>query len=259
MPDPVPEETPDRSSTRGGTFAAGGAPSQILAHEEFAISNPTTSAGDHTFTFTPRGSGNNTKTFTEDIQAGQSCKYSGRGIQAVSIDSSDSAVTWKAGPRGTIYAISGPKSAGGAGTAQSVTYHVATSILPGANATFQMAGLGSHLAITPLKSGKVRVSATVSLIAGASTNAPVVKWAFGTGAAPVAQAAATGTVPETVSGAVEGTVAGLSALNAAFTVSIVISGLTLGTAYWFDLQVFVKSTANDNASFYGGSVEELPA
>jgi hypothetical protein len=100
---------------------------------------------------------------------------------------------------------------------------------------YTMFGLGSTLKITPLKSGKVKFSISFFPsavgIASAMNN---YKLAYGSGAAPINGAAATGTV-------VGGVYTGGGAVAAASTPApivreIIVTGLTPGTQYWFDIQ-----------------------
>ena len=122
---------------------------------------------------------------------------------------------------------------------------------------FQMFGLGGTLKITPLKTGKVRF--TISFFPGGvgATATNSFKISYGSGAAPVNGAAATGTViGGTYSG---GAIVSVSATPAAVTRNVVVTGLSAGTAYWFDVQG-ARNTANTSVGLGGteSTVEELP-
>lgn len=95
-----------------------------------------------------------------------------------------------------------------------------------------MAGLA--VAATPSTSGKLLV--IISGVAGTQTGAVVctVSARYGTGTAPTNGAAVTGTASP------QGTVqcrapAAATTPATPFTLMFVVSGLTIGTAYWFDL------------------------
>lgn len=97
--------------------------------------------------------------------------------------------------------------------------------------SFKMMGLAG--ALTPLVSGRVRV--TISGYLGNNTNGDgcAVKIAYGTGSAPANGDAATGTVLGTF-------VTANSAVGGQqfpFSITYSVTGLTLSTAYWVDAQV----------------------
>lgn len=246
---------PDRSHTRGGTFATS-TPVTFVAQDEFVITNPVVSGGTHTFTFTPRGSGGTSQTFTETLEAGRSCRYSGRGIQSVSIDSTDSLVTWKAGPRGTVFAVSNPSTAGGASAvANTEQAFIAT---PSAGGSAQMGGLGAAgnltnaLVMTPLKSGKVRLTVMLDWQQAASGDVLTGFARHGTGAPPAKNAAASGTQDTEF---LDNQASGIG-VQKTITVDVVIPGLTVGTAYWFDISMTITQ-ATDAVEILSASIEEL--
>ena len=92
-------------------------------------------------------------------------------------------------------------------------------------------GLGSTITFTPVKSGKVMLMITGSIANNTASDGAKVQARFGTGAAPANGAAPTGTA--------SGNQPTLTVADAAgkipFCVCVILSGLTLGTAYWFDL------------------------
>lgn len=94
--------------------------------------------------------------------------------------------------------------------------------------TPHMAGISSGVsAITPAASGTVLVIAVGGAVAGGANY--LVQLAYGTGNGPVGGAAATGTPigPQQIS-----TTGNVST----FGVSALLSGLTIGQPYWFDLR-----------------------
>jgi hypothetical protein len=98
-----------------------------------------------------------------------------------------------------------------------------------------MMGMGATCHITPSYSGRIKfeiVGALQNSVIGTTT--AILK--FGTGAAPANGAAATGT---SLGNNVSGT-SGVAAADAPFIAPGIITGLTPGTAYWFDLLLLVS-------------------
>jgi hypothetical protein len=103
-----------------------------------------------------------------------------------------------------------------------------------------MMGMGATCTLTPVYSTRVKVTFTGTLnsTGGFATFAG---FRFGTGVAPSNAAAVTGTqVAATMSIAGAGT----SSQSAPFTISVIITGLTAGTAYWFDLAMHTGNASN---------------
>jgi len=96
-------------------------------------------------------------------------------------------------------------------------------------ASLTMGGFGSSWALTPSSTGRVRVLIT-GYINNSAVGGAVFTPRYGTGAAPVATAAVTGTAPITTDYAVTATTA-----TVPFTIYYEVTGLTLATAYWFDI------------------------
>jgi hypothetical protein len=123
--------------------------------------------------------------------------------------------------------------------------------------SYLMFGLGSIIHIIPLKSGKVRF--TIGFYpSGVGTNGlNNYKVAYGSGAAPINGAAATGTVG---GGTHQGGAAiSLSSTTAMIIRNIIVTGLTLNTAYWFDVQGAKYSTNTSlGMSNIEATLEELP-
>jgi len=254
-----PLDEPDRELTSGGDFSnTGGGNGPVhygnqqlpfIAREEGAIDN--TGSTNHVFTVTVRGGGNQAS-YKLVLNAGLSVKLSGRGIIGVTIDNADNLVIWRKGPRGSVFAIANPSQAGGASTV--VHDFAGTVITPNANATFQQGGLGAQLAITPQKTGTVKVTVNVVLTASTTAHSVQVKGSSGTGSAPAQGAAATGTATDLIGQLLP---TGASCVWAG-PVTFVVSGLALGTAVWFDLQLSVTADATDSVVANLASAEELP-
>lgn len=111
-----------------------------------------------------------------------------------------------------------------------------------------MMGLGSSCTITPTTS-RVLVFINGDYFNSANTNSVSLTLKYGTGAAPTNGAAVTGTT----AGAV--TIGNVGAINIGtiFTRTALITGLTPGTAYWFDiyLAVFTAGTVGLNSLTFG--------
>jgi hypothetical protein len=125
------------------------------------------------------------------------------------------------------------------------------------NNAFRMFGLGSTIVITPLKSGKVQLIIKY-MPGGTGTNGMnSYKIVYGTGVAPANGAAASGTiVGGTDSG---GTTIAVAGTPPSIVRTIIVTGLTLNTAYWFDVQG-AKNSGNSAVSMSGieCTLVELP-
>jgi hypothetical protein len=101
-------------------------------------------------------------------------------------------------------------------------------------ATFRMFGLGSTFAITPLKTGKVRFTLSYAPGGVGTVGLNSFKICYGTGAAPANGVAASGTVVgRTDSG---GAIMSVNATPALVNRNVIVTGLSVGTSYWFDVQ-----------------------
>lgn len=104
-----------------------------------------------------------------------------------------------------------------------------------------MMGLGATCKITPVTSGRVRMGIRGALGNTAATITSNSQFKYGTGTAPANAAASTGT---SVGGNIGVTSpAGASAVSA-FAQEAVLSGLTVGTQYWFDIALGVNAGAS---------------
>lgn len=148
-----------------------------------------------------------------------------------------------------------PSAAAGGGGAATVptTSLGAIANYVGFGASATMFGCGSIATITPKKSGIVKVTFTFYTQTGPSNS----EWqgAYGTGAAPAQGAAATGTTVATLQTASTVTIGTIAIMPAEYT--MIVSGLALGTAYWFDLQVIGDGASNEMLHMQV-AVEELP-
>jgi hypothetical protein len=260
------EALPDRESTRGGTFssAAENTLPQLLASEEFVISNQDTVA--HVFTFSPRGATGGTSTFTESIPAGVACKYSGRGIQTVTIDSASAVVYWKAGPRGTVFPLSNPSGAAGGGAAASVQKAIEAASSVSSAHMYGLGTGGSAWTYKPLKSGIVRVTWDAFMLGSGDASATFTMELLPTyGDSGVVAAPAAGAAPP--GGSVQpGSGMGLNPTLAAAVINswnqhdsyTVILFLTAGHTYWFDFEASYNGMTAVALGDAQISFEELP-
>lgn len=108
---------------------------------------------------------------------------------------------------------------------------------PASTSVFAMQGLAG--AITPTRSGKVLITVSGTVIAPTGTtvdNGIAYQISYGTGTAPVNAAALTGTQVGTVQTSTQAVASTAAAdVNVPFSTSVVVTGLTLSTAYWIDL------------------------
>jgi hypothetical protein len=102
------------------------------------------------------------------------------------------------------------------------------------SATGQMCGFGvSQARLAPTTSTRLLVTFTGNWSqAGAANSTMTMDMRFGTGSGPAANAAVTGT--QAGSAIVVGQANG-AGISSSFSLSAIISGLTAGTTYWFDL------------------------
>lgn len=114
-------------------------------------------------------------------------------------------------------------------------------------------GLGGSIAFTPIKSGKVMLNISGSISNSVAGDGAKVQARFGTGAAPANGAAPTGTATgnqPTLNASPVG-------LKVPFNVCVIISALTIGTAYWFDLLLTAITGGNASITDLTATVAEL--
>jgi len=115
-----------------------------------------------------------------------------------------------------------------------------------------MMGLGGTCKITPVYSSRVEIRFQGSLANTTSTQLVSLGARFGTGTAPSNGAAASGT---TVGSVVTGWVAANNGQLPFGGVGGIITGLTPGTAYWFDLTALVSSGTGSLANISFSAME----
>lgn len=106
-----------------------------------------------------------------------------------------------------------------------------------ANTTGLMMGLGSTCTITPTKSGVVQLN-FVGTVVNSSTGGCGFGIRYGTGSAPANAAANTGTTLGTSATATPSS----ASIGLPFPLIGVVSGLTINTAYWFDINLGAITT-----------------
>ena len=123
--------------------------------------------------------------------------------------------------------------------------------------TAQVLGLGTLATYAPQFLPRVKVCITGGLV-NSSTNLATVKIILGTGTPPAAGTSAT------AAGIIIGAISFTSSVIAAdeanvvpFTAYGVFGGLTLGTAYWFDLSVAAAGSQTETFSTINMTVEEV--
>lgn len=116
--------------------------------------------------------------------------------------------------------------------------------------TALMVGSGSVWKLTPASTGNVRVRLTgTSLATGGGGQFGI---NYGTGTAPVQGAAVTGTVGNTFIPSFGAVVSG-----SPITVEFEVTGLTIGTAYWFDGRLNALTAGTATIFFCGIIIEEF--
>lgn len=103
-------------------------------------------------------------------------------------------------------------------------------------ATLKMNGLGAAAApcsITPTSSGKVVFTVTGDVTNSTILDGAAILLAYGTGAAPANAGAAAGTLIS----ATRGPAVAVAAQKQGFALTASATGLTVNTAYWYDLQI----------------------
>ena len=93
------------------------------------------------------------------------------------------------------------------------------------------AGLGGAATITPAKSGRVLILITGTAYNNTLLDGVTVQVRTGTGTAPINGAALTGTAR----GAALSMISSTANAYCAFTAAVLVTGLTVGTAYWIDV------------------------
>lgn len=107
-----------------------------------------------------------------------------------------------------------------------------------------MMGLGTSCHITPIYSTRVKLEFFGNMTNSSNGNTSSTLAKFGTGTAPANGVAVTGT---TVGTTIAGT-PGVSGANYPFATGGIITGLTPGTAYWFDLDSFASAGTNTQSN-----------
>lgn len=137
-----------------------------------------------------------------------------------------------------------------------------------ANATFQsttltptgtasvatpiMMGLGSTCKLTPVYSGRIRVKFDGNL-SNSGAAASFTQARFGTGTAPANAAAAAGTIV----GVQVNAFSPVGTASVPFSNGGIITGLTVGTAYWFDQGTSVQSSGTATILAVTCSIDEF--
>ncbi len=112
----------------------------------------------------------------------------------------------------------------------------ASSTFNTSSATYVMAGMAKSF--TPLGTGKIAITVSGTLYNTTAGQGATYRLRYGTGSAPSSGAAETGTAVGTARLITSVGAGG----NVGFTIAEVLSGLTVGTAYWFDLEVMTSGS-----------------
>lgn len=144
-----------------------------------------------------------------------------------------------------VYATSGSLKSGGAAAGATAQSSVASPTAPNSTANFTMQALAGS--ITPKTTGNILITISGTIISSAALvdQGIIVQISYGTGAAPTANAALTGTqvgAQQQWTNLVAATAA--ADVHVPFSVTAVVSSLVLGTAYWLDLAAKAVTTAS---------------
>lgn len=123
---------------------------------------------------------------------------------------------------------------------QNVSYFTPANPTGTTSTTGVMMGLA--LTFTPKKTGRVKVYVSFNITNNTAGDGATAQLAYGTGTAPTNGAAVTGTAI----GQAQSAVAASASQPEGITLVAVVTGLTVGTAYWFD--VILKAVTGGTAS-----------
>ena len=115
--------------------------------------------------------------------------------------------------------------------------------------------MGLAIAFTPSKTGIVKISITGLASNATAADGATAQIAYGTGTAPANGAAKTGTVE----GSLLSVLSSAAAQNQAIAMMARVSGLTVGTAIWVDLQVAAVTGGTSSVTNLTVVIEELLA
>jgi hypothetical protein len=173
-------------------------------------------------------------------EEGKGTYNTGTGVLArttIIASSTGSKVSFSAAPQVALVALADDLMPMGIGAAVQASPTTPTGTT---SATDKMMGLGSTCAVTPTISGRLKVEFFGALLSTGGFSSTL-KVYYGTGSAPANGAAVTGTQlgnRSTLAGS------GTSNLTSLFANGGVVTGLTVGTAYWFDLAMNSSNVAN---------------
>ncbi|MEM3828459.1 MAG: hypothetical protein QXP36_04510 [Conexivisphaerales archaeon] len=114
-----------------------------------------------------------------------------------------------------------------------IKVHGSMPINPNGITSLSPVQLGLGITYTPSSTGRVLVIVIGEAANNTAGDGVQVQLSYGTGTAPSNGAAATGTSI----GSILTTTSNAAGQTVPFTLVYVLSGLTIGTSYWFDLQV----------------------
>jgi len=139
---------------------------------------------------------------------------------------------------------SGSGSAGAGGTAANSWSAVTGPTAPNSTSAYTMQGLAGS--ITPTFTGIVLVTISGTLISSANTINEGIKYqiSYGTGIAPASNATLTGTQVGVLQEYTNPVAVTAADVHVPFSISTVIAGLSLNTAYWIDLAAEAVTAAS---------------
>ena len=123
------------------------------------------------------------------------------------------------------------------------------------NTTGVMMGMGGTATITPQVTGRVRVTINGQLATNTATDGAKVEIRMGTGGAPSNGTAMAG--QGTVYGSQQSYTGVTGALSVPFSSTIIVTGLTVGTAYWIDTDLAAVTGGTATITSVSISAEEM--
>jgi hypothetical protein len=111
-----------------------------------------------------------------------------------------------------------------------------SSIAVSVSTTYKMMGLGNQINMTPLNSGIIKFH--IDAYTSTTSSSPIANYkiSYGTGTPPSQSASANGTVVGTTT-----QISASGTFSIPFSKEVIVSGLSTGTNYWFDVQVSSNS------------------
>ncbi len=157
----------------------------------------------------------------------------------------------------TIYLSQVPVTGNPAGLHVENRYTNFTGFAPTGSSSFAQMGLGSSWILTPNSTGRVRITVIGTMGNLTASGGAQVIGSYGTGTAPANGASISGIARFTTTAITAFSYTTSANIEAPYCYIAEVSGLTLGTQYWFDLQVQNQNFGTGFANVASVIIEEL--